>query len=353
MTNRQIMSPGTESSLGLLSDPQLFHEPIDISGEDAGQLLRYLKTMMVIRKAEEKIGDMVVSGVVVGPAHLGIGQEAIAVGMAAHLRSGDSVFGTHRSHSHFLALGNDVYELFSEVIGRVTGCSLGMGGSQHLYGDAKGLMFSVPIVAAMIPIAVGAGLAAQMDGNGSVSVSHFGDGAVEEGAAQESFNLASIMNLPVVFVCENNFFASHMHIDLRQPTDLTSRFAKAHQIPCYVIDGNNIVAMSEAANKAVDRARAGKGPSYIEAVTYRWRGHVGPREDLDVGVQRSSSLALWKKRDPIGRLADALVERGVISAEKIRDLSTEVQALIDEAWVCAEKSPYPHPTALLDLVYSL
>jgi len=122
MTNRQIMSPGTESSLGLLSDPQLFHEPIDISGEDAGQLLRYLKTMMVIRKAEEKIGDMVVSGVVVGPAHLGIGQEAIAVGMAAHLRSGDSVFGTHRSHSHFLALGNDVYELFSEVIGRVTGC---------------------------------------------------------------------------------------------------------------------------------------------------------------------------------------------------------------------------------------
>jgi len=357
MQNSTIYFPDRDRALnditGSLFDPRQLHEPVDVSGQSVEQLMQFLKAMILIRHGEEKIGDMVAAGKIVGPAHLGIGQEAIAVGVAAHLRSGDRVFGTHRSHSHFLALDNDVVDLFAEVLGKVTGCSRGMGGSMHLYGHAKGIsMASVPIVAATIPIAVGAALAAQLDGNGGVSISHFGDGAMEEGASQESLNLASTMSLPVVFVCENNLFASHMYIGLRQPTDSTARFAQAHNIPAYVIDGNDIIAVSEAAQAAIYRARNGEGPTFIEAVTYRWRGHVGPREDMDVGVKRSSDLALWKERDPIGRLVVAMIENSLINDDSLTTLQKEIQAKIDVAWINAKEAPYPDQSALLDLVYA-
>ena len=186
----------------------------------------------------------------------------------------------------------------------------------HLYGPQVGFLGSVPIVGASVPIAVGAALAAKMDGKGDVAVSYFGDGAVEEGSVQESLNLAAIMKLPVLFVCENNLFASHMHIRLRQVGDSTARFAQAHGIPATVVDGNDVVAVAAAAGEMIQRARSGEGPAYLEAVTYRWRGHVGPREDMDVGVKRSQDLVLWKGRDPIGRLAVALQMTGALSAER-------------------------------------
>jgi len=310
-----------------------------------------LRQMVLIRKAEEKIGDMVTAGTIKCPCHLGIGQEAIAVGLSTSLRSTDRVFGAHRSHTHFLALNNDVDSLFSEVLGKVTGCSKGMGGSMHLIDKAHGFWGSVPIVAASVPIATGAALAAKMDGKGDVAVSYFGDGAVEEGALQESLNLASIMKLPIIFVCENNFFASHMHISQRQSLNSTIRFAHAHGIPAQIVDGNDVVAMARVAKEAIERSRDDLGPFFIEAVTYRWRGHVGPREDTDVGVKRNEDLGRWKLRDPIQRLVGALEMFNHLKVNDYIKLESEIQDLINDAWLKAEDAPYPEHHALLDLVY--
>lgn len=336
-----------------LTDPRKYHDPVDVIGCDSTELTEKLRSMLIIRKAEEKIGEMVAAGVVKCPCHLGIGQEAIAVGLATHLRSTDRVFGAHRSHTHFLAMNRDVYALFAEVLGRVDGCSGGMGGSMHLYDGSSGFLGSVPIVAATVPIACGAALAAKMDGNEDVAVSYFGDGATEEGATQESFNLAKVMKLPIVFVCENNLFASHMDINLRQPYCSTARFAQANCMPSALLDGNDVVSVSRAAAIAVEHARNGDGPFFLEAFTYRWRGHVGPWEDLDVGVKRGDDLALWKKRDPVRRLFEAMEKEDWLSAEGYIALQDEVEQLIQREWAKAEQADFPQESILLDLVYSM
>lgn len=347
----EVSMKGSMNHLGSLADPSQYNGSIDISEQDKETLIRQLKMMMTIRSVEEKIADMVSAGKIKCPCHLSIGQEAVAVGVSAHLRSTDRVFGAHRSHSHYLALGGSVEELFAEVLGKVTGCSKGMGGSMHLYDGAHGFMGSVPIVAATIPLSVGAALAAKMDGRGDVAVGYFGDGAAEEGVLHESLNLASSLNLPVLFVCENNFFASHLHIALRQPSDSIARFAEAHHIPTEVVDGNDVVAVAEAAARMVDRARRGEGPSFLEAVTYRWKGHVGPSDDIDVGVKRNQDLTKWKGRDPVRRLAKAMEEKGFLSAERFSKLQEEVSTLINAAWMKAEQGDFPDQAALLDLVY--
>jgi pyruvate dehydrogenase E1 component alpha subunit len=199
----------------------------------------------------------------------------------------------------------------AEVQGKQTGASRGMGGSMHLIDRERGLYGTVPIVGGTIPIAVGAALAAKKDGKGAVAVSFFGDGATEEGVFHESVNLAAVLGLPVLFLCENNLFSSHLHIDARQPSDSVARFAEANRVPWQLVDGNDIVGCTNAVAEAVEPMRSGGGPRFIEAVTYRWRGHVGPREDEDVGVRRGEDLPLWKKRDPIRRLADAFA-RGTL-----------------------------------------
>jgi TPP-dependent pyruvate/acetoin dehydrogenase alpha subunit len=339
-------------SLGPLADPSRFHDPIGISGCDAGLLARQLRQMLIIRFAEEMIGDMVAAGKVHCPAHLAIGQEAVAVGVSAHLRPTDRVFGAHRSHAHYLALGGSVDSLLAEALGRATGCSRGMGGSMHLYDPTHGFLGSVPIVSASVPIATGAALAAKKDGKGDIAVSYFGDGACEEGGVHESLNLAATMQLPILFVCENNLFASHMFIGLRQPDNSTARFAQANCIPSATVDGNDVVAVERAAGEMIGRARQGKGPSFLEAVTYRWRGHVGPREDVDVGVTRSHDLASWKQRDPVTRLAVALELAGTLSSSEYVDMQREIRQSTSEAWTRAEQGPFPPQSALLDWVYS-
>lgn len=337
--------------LGMLAEPENYNHPLDVRGRDIQQLIQQLQMMLLIRQAEEKLGDMVTAGCVKCPCHLGIGQEAIAVGVSQSLRPTDRVFGAHRSHTHFLALNGNVYQLFAEVLGKATGCSKGMGGSMHLADKQHGFMGSVPIVAASVPIATGAALAAKMDRCGDIAVSYFGDGAVEEGAVHESLNLASVMNLPIVFVCENNLFASHMHIMQRQPTNSTVRFAHAHGIAAQVVDGNDVIAVTDLAKYAIEQARVESRPFFIEAVTYRWRGHVGPREDNDVGVKRSEDLHLWKRRDPIERLASALEQAHALPAQLYARLKAETQSQLDDAWAKAEQDPYPNESALFDLVY--
>jgi len=309
--------------------------------------------MMRIRLAENRLARARRDGFIGGPVHLGVGQEAIAVGVTQHLRPSDRVFGTHRSHSHLLALGSSVHGLFAEVLGKDTGHSRGMGGSMHLWDQSKGFYGSVPIVAGTVALAVGAGLAAKLQKTGDVAVAYMGDGAVEEGVVHESLNLARIQNIPVIFVIENNLFASHMHISIRQPSDATARFAVANDIPAKVIDGNDVIAVAEAAEEAVTRARAGGGPSFIEAVTYRWYGHVDWRDDIDVGVNRSQDdVANWKARDPIARLRAAMVAHGYWSFEKDAELEANLTREVEEAWERAMQDPYPAASSLLDRVYA-
>ena len=337
--------------LGDLVNPDKYQEPINISGFDTNHLMDDLKQMYVIRRVEEIIGDNLVTGVIKCPCHLGIGQEATAVGLSRYLRSSDRVFGGHRSHTHYLGLRGSVYKLFAETLGKLDGCSKGMGGSMHLYDPSIGFGGSVPIVGASVPIATGAALAAKKDNVGDIAVSYLGDSACEEGAVQESFNLASIMKLPVIFVVENNLFASHMHIDLRQPHNSTARFAEAHGIPFKVIDGNNLTDIYKASQEAVKYCRENKGPYFIEAMTYRWRGHVGPREDTDVGVKRKDDLNKWKKRDPIRRLKDSLINKNVLSENDFNEIINTIDTDLDEQWQKALDAPYPPKSLLTEIVY--
>lgn len=341
------------SGLGVLADPTQYHEPIELDGVSTAAAMDYLTAMLRIRRAEQKLAATREAGLIGGPVHLGAGQEAVAVGVAASLRKTDRVFGAHRSHSHLLSMGGSLHGLFAEVLGKDTGLSKGMGGSMHLWDQPNGFYGSVPIVAGTVPLAVGAGLAAAMQGTGDIAVSYLGDGAVEEGIVHESLNLASVLGAPVVFVVENNLFASHMHIELRQPSDATARFAVANGIPHALVDGNDVVAVAAAAAELIDRARRGEGPGFLEAVTYRWYGHVDWREDIDVGVHRSDKdLANWRARCPIARLEASLGEREDWSAAELADFEGELADEVESAWDLAMSDPYPDPAALLDRVYS-
>ena len=348
------MGRSTESGqLGDLADPSKYHEPLDITGRDPVVLRAQLRSMVSIRLVEQHLAAMRRDGEIGGPVHLGVGQEGVAVGVSRFLRSSDMVFGAHRSHAHVLALGSNIRGLFAEVLGKDTGLSRGMGGSMHLWDEPRGFYGSVPIVAGTVPLAVGAGLAAKLKGTDDLGVSYFGDSAVEEGVVQEALNLASVLKVPVLFVVENNFFASHMHISLRQPLNATARFATAHDIPSEVVDGNDVTAVADAAERLIEQARGGAGPGFLEAVTFRWLGHVDWRDDIDVGVQRSADdVALWRERDPIDRLRRAMETEGLWSADEQESLASELGQEIVEAWGQAMADPWPEDSALLDRVYA-
>lgn len=343
--DRQERASRNNFALGSLADPSA-HQADIVLPADTNGLVRALEKMLLIRRAEEKIGDMVENGTIKCPCHLAIGQEAAAVGVAMHLRETDRAFGAHRSHSHYLAIGASLHALFAEVLGRETGASHGMGGSMHLIAEEHGFLGSVPIVGATIPIAVGAGLAAKMDGRGDIAVSYFGDGATEEGVFHESMNLAAILPSPVLFVCENNMFSSHLHIKLRQPADSLVRYAAAHCVSFARVDGNDVAEVARVAGAAIAEMRKTNKPSFLECVTYRWRGHVGHREDQDVGVQRKDDLAVWKKRDPIARLARSLEVAGLMNEGRLAELDAEVTARIGREWERAMNDPYPDLSAL-------
>lgn len=342
----------TENILGDLTDPSAHTGPVDLSGTDRARAMQMLRHMVTIRVVEEFIADRVIDGSVVCPCHLAIGQEAVPVGVASTLRSSDRAFGTHRSHGHYLAQGGELGGLLAEVLGKVTGCSRGMGGSMHLQAAEHGFIGSVPIVGATVPLAVGAGLAAQRDGRGDVAVAYLGDGAMEEGVVHESLNFAANFDIPIIFVVENNLFSSHLHINERQPADSVARFAEAHRIPSHVIDGNDVVAVAAASLDLVERARAGGGPGFLEGVTYRWRGHVGASEDIDVGVKRSVDLVQWRLRDPVSRLVASLDAAGFMASGEEERLREEVRGHCERAWEDALLAPFPDDNALLGLVYA-
>jgi len=222
----------------------------------------------------------------------------------------------------------------------------------HLWDQPNGFYGSVPIVSGTVPLAVGAALAAKIQGSGDVGLSYLGDGAVEEGVVHESLNLARMQNAPIIFVVENNFFASHMHISLRQPKESTARFAAANDIPYEIVDGNDVVKVRNAAALLIKRAREGHGPGFLEAVTYRWFGHVDWREDIDVGVNRSAEeVEVWRKRDPIARLVKALIQTGRLDQKNLENIENEVALEVENAWAKALTDPHPPLSAITSSVY--
>lgn len=337
---------------GEIENSPIIDEALDLASLSSKELIDHLTSMIRIRQAEVKIAEMRRDGHIGGPVHLGAGQEAIAVGISAHLRKSDRVFSAHRSHAHLLALGTDVRKLFAELLGKSTGLTHGMGGSMHLWDQSNGFYGSVPIVAGTVPLAVGAGLAAKMQKTDDIAVAYFGDGAAEEGVVQESLNLASQLGIPILFVCENNFFSSHMHISQRQPIHSVARFADANNIDNEVVDGNNIASVSEAAARLISHSRKNNAPSFLEVVTFRHYGHVDWREDIDVGVNRSASeVQKWKSRDPINRLKSALIQNKTLGEKDLEGIYKTIDSEIESAWNLAESDPYPAKEDLLRTVY--
>jgi TPP-dependent pyruvate/acetoin dehydrogenase alpha subunit len=317
---------------------------------DQALLWEMYMSMLRIRITEESIAELLENKEIGCPTHLYTGQEAIATGVCAALTKEDYIFGGHRSHGHYLAKGGDVRTLMAELYGKVSGCARGRGGSMHLVAPEVGLLGTVPLVAATIPIAVGAALASKLRGEQRVSVAFFGDGATEEGHFHESLNLAAVHQLPAIFVCENNLYSSHMHISERRAKDNIYKSGEAHGMPGLSLDGNDVVAVYRAAIEAVRGARKGEGPTLLECRTYRWRGHVGPAMDMDVGVKRSDELRGWLPKDPIARTGAQLVELGMTYA-KIEELEREVRLEIQNAIRFARESSYPPESDLKKHVF--
>jgi pyruvate dehydrogenase E1 component alpha subunit len=336
----------------MIQSSKIIDENLDISTISPKELIEQLNAMIRIRQSEIKIAEMRKEGHIGGPVHLGAGQEAVAVGISSHLRKSDRIFSAHRSHAHLLALGSDVRKLFAELLGKSTGLTRGMGGSMHLWDQPNGFYGSVPIVAGTVPLAVGAGLAAKMQKTGDIAVAYFGDGAAEEGVVQESLNLASQLGVPILFVCENNFFSSHMHISQRQPIQSVARFAEANNIVNEVVDGNNVIAVGEAASKLIGDSRKSNVPAFLEVVTFRHYGHVDWREDIDVGVNRSASeVEKWKSRDPIERLKSALLKNDLLNQDELKNIYQNIDSEIESAWRAAISDPFPVTEDLLRTVY--
>ena len=292
--------------------------------KDKKTLIKNYKKIITIRFLEEKIANEIKENKIKTPCHLSMGQEAIAVGICNQLQKNDTVYSTHRSHAHFISSGGDINKLIQEVYGSSLGASKGMGGSMHLYHQNKVKFFSTPIVAGTIPISLGSAYYFKhIKKSKNISICFFGDGATEEGVFHESLNFAAKYELPVLFVCENNLYSSHLDINLRQVVDNTKRFADSHNIKSSFVNGNNIEQVTDIANQQIGYIRKNSKPAYIEAITYRLIGHVGPNKDIDVGVRRSiKEMEIWEKRDPIKIIEKFFTSKKILSNHdlfKIKD----------------------------------
>ncbi len=313
-------------------------------------LLQLQRGMLLIRRCEEQLAKSHQAGLIPGPCHTYVGQEAVAVGVCAHLRRDDVVFSTHRGHGHALAKGVTPRELIAELFGRATGCSRGRGGSMHLFAPEVGLLGTTGVVGPNILQAAGAGYTFQLLKIDRVSVGFFGDGAVNNGAFHEGLNLAAIYQLPVVFVCENNLYATEVPFAYatRNP-DVASR-GPAYGIPAAQVDGNDVLAVHAAAGEAVARARSGGGPSLIECRTYRTRAHA---EGMRDGAYRTAEeIAAWKARDPIQQLRASLLADGAATASDLEAMEAEVAAVVADAVEFAKASPWPEASTAAEHIFS-
>jgi len=311
-----------------------------------------LESMLLIRQTEEAIALLYAEQEMRCPIHLSIGQEAAAVGVCMALKLTDQIFSTHRCHAHYLAKGGNLNAMIAEIYGKSTGCIGGRGGSMHLMDTSKGIISSVPIVASSIPLAVGAALADKIDGNGRVSVAFFGDACVEEGIFHESANFASLNNLPVLFVCENNYYSVYTPINERQPNRPLTALADAHGIPSLQIDGNDVTQVFETSLKAIEHCRSGKGPFFLVLDTYRWREHCGPNYDNNIGYREESEFLQWKAQDPVANYIELLKSSNQISEKDLQSMIDRLQKQIEASFAFAKASKLPSPDEVAQYVYA-
>lgn len=323
-----------------------------IKGLGAELVLRLYASMLRIRLFEERIVELYPAQEMKCPVHLCIGQEAIAAGVALNLRKDDYLFSNHRGHGHYLAKGGSMRALMAEFYGRTTGCSRGRGGSMHIVDTGAGILGTSAIVGGSIPMGVGAALASVMKGEGRVSAVFFGDGGYDEGVFYESFNFAALKKLPVVFVCENNLYATNSHQSARQHLCKIADSARAFGAPGICVDGNDVAAVYRGAKEAVERARMGGGPTLLEARTYRWKGHVGPETDFQKGYRPEEELKEWIERCPVKNFKNTLTENGLLDAEAEERMRAEITEEIDEAVRFAIESPLPKAETLYENIYS-
>lgn len=304
-----------------------------------------LRTMWTIRRFEEAVDDLFARGLMHGTMHLSIGQEAVPVGACLALKDGDYITSTHRGHGHCIAKGARLDAMMAELLAKETGYCRGRGGSMHIADVATGNLGANGIVAGGVPIAAGAGLAVKLRHGDEVVVSFFGDGAVNEGAWHEGVNLAAIWDLPVVFVCENNHYGMSMSVARASKVERLSMRAAAYGIPGVTVDGNDPQAVHDAVTDAVHLARAGQGPSLVEAVTYRWKGHSKSDKNL---YRTREEIETWREADPIARFEQA----SVLSEKDIAHIRAEARDAVRDAVRVANAAPDASAASLLDGVYA-
>lgn len=312
------------------------------------------KSLLSIRRAEEILADEYRKGTMRTPTHFGIGQEAVAVGVCAALQREDVVYTHHRSHTHYLAKGGSLFGLIAELFGREGGCSRGRGGSVHLIDTDCGFWGSSPILGHSLALAAGSAMAFQMDKKQHIAVAFFGEGACDEGAVWESLNFAAVKKLPVLFVCENNLYATETPLSVRMPaeTDIVSK-VRAFGVRAERIDGNNVFEMLSKATEAVDLCRSGNGPVFLECMTYRWREHVGPLWDYEANrtYRTKDELEEWMKNCPVKRCADSLVAEGLVNHNELGDILSATDDEILKTMQDAHESPWPKAETLFDNIY--
>ena len=319
------------------------------------QLIDIYRRMLRIRRFEEKVIELVDKGILPGAAHLSIGEEAEMVGACIALRSDDYELGTHRSHGHCIAKGANIKPLMAELLGKVTGVNRGKGGSMHLADFSVGSLGETSIVGSGFPVAAGAALGVKLKGEDKVVLCFFGDGSSNEGTFHEAMNLAAIWKLPVIYLCENNLYAATTDIRYSASVrDIADR-AKAYNIPGLVVDGQDPLAVHEVVIEAAKRARAGEGPSLIEAKTYRYRGHSEGAlfASLETAGYRSKEeYQEWLNRDPVTLFHDRLLQEGVLTSTEADAIDQEERTRVLEAEKFAMESPYPKPEEAFSHVYS-
>ncbi|HYK85399.1 MAG TPA: thiamine pyrophosphate-dependent dehydrogenase E1 component subunit alpha [Ktedonobacteraceae bacterium] len=315
---------------------------------DKAQLLRMYEQMETIRVFEERAGKEFAAGKVPGFVHLYAGEEAVAVGVCAHLTDDDFITSHHRGHGHCIAKGVDIRAMVAELLGREAGACRGKGGSMHIADVHKGMLGANGIVGGGFPLATGAGMTAKYNKRGQVAVCFFGDGAANQGTFHEGLNLAGIWKLPVIYVAENNGYAESTPVTYHMSCrDIADR-AAGYGMPGLTVDGLDVFAVYEAAGEAIARARRGEGPSLIECKTYRYFGHF---EGDAITYRTKEEEAAYHARDPIEALRRSMIGRGIATAEELNAINEQVQERIDDAWRFAEAAPLPAPEEALTDVY--
>jgi pyruvate dehydrogenase E1 component alpha subunit len=315
------------------------------------QMVSLYKTMVTIRLFEEKIQDLYARGLVPGLVHLYIGEEAIATGVCANLRKEDYITSTHRGHGHVIAKGAELKYMMAELFGKKTGYCKGKGGSMHIADVNIGILGANGIAGGGIPIAIGAAFSAKMKKTDQVIVCFFGDGSSNNGTFHEGLNFASVHRLPVVFICENNLYGISVSQKQHQAIQDISIRAVAYNMPGVTIDGNDVLAVYEAAGKAIQRARAGEGPTLVECKTYRWRGHHEGDPNQGRRYRTTDEIKEWMEKCPIKRFEEKLAQEKILTKVKIKKIQEEIEKEIEEAVEFANQSPFPEPGDIYEDVY--